>query len=159
MSLPPPPLPPVNWIPHIKGSSSSVHFYHPNRKCERDSWVCLRGPGFLPDRRAVRRLLHIIITIVPVCAGIRTLGFILSVQPQVNAMQSRQSEQFLGNVGNYADLFSKYQLGQRWASDVVNFVPVVSYHFCLALHAASTQPGACLLTKPCKLYENAVSLW
>ena len=31
---------------------------------------------------------------------------------------------------------------------LVNFVPAVAYHFCLAL-LAFTHPGACLLAKPC----------
>ena len=32
---------------------------------------------------------------------------------------------------------------------LVNFVPAVAYHFCLALPAAFTQPGAQLLAEPC----------
>ena len=33
---------------------------------------------------------------------------------------------------------------------MVNFVPAVAYHFCLALPAAFTQPGALLLAEPCR---------
>ena len=35
------------------------------------------------------------------------------------------------------------------APGLVKFVPAVAYHFCLALPAAFTQPGAHLLAKPC----------
>ena len=34
---------------------------------------------------------------------------------------------------------------------LVNFVPAVAYHFCLALPAAFTQPGARLLAEPCSV--------
>ena len=78
LSLPPPPLPPVNWIPRIKGSSPSLHFYHPNRKCERDSSVSVCG-GWAFCRIAGQYGVYSTITIVPVCAGIRTLGLLLSV--------------------------------------------------------------------------------
>ena len=36
-----------------------------------------------------------------------------------------------------------------WAPGLVNFVAVAHY-FCLVLPAASTQPGARLLAKPCR---------
>ena len=38
---------------------------------------------------------------------------------------------------------------KRWTPGLVNFVPAVAYHFCLALPAAFTQPGAHMLTEPC----------
>ena len=44
-------------------------------------------------------------------------------------MQSTQSEQFLGNVGDYADLFSKCQLqdlAKSCSLGLVNFEPAVS---------------------------------
>ena len=34
---------------------------------------------------------------------------------------------------------------------MVNFVPAVAYHFCLALHAEFTQPGDHLLSEPCTM--------
>ena len=36
------------------------------------------------------------------------------------------------------------------APGLVNFVPAVAYHFCLALPAAVTQPGDFLLAEPCR---------
>ena len=38
----------------------------------------------------------------------------------------------------------------RWSTGLVSFVPALAYHFCLALPAAFTQPGACLLAEPCR---------
>ena len=37
----------------------------------------------------------------------------------------------------------------RRAPGLVNFVPVLAYHFCLNLPAAFTEPGARLLVEPC----------
>ena len=39
---------------------------------------------------------------------------------------------------------------KRWSPGLVSFVPALAYHFCLALPAAFTQPGACLLAEPCR---------
>ena len=36
---------------------------------------------------------------------------------------------------------------KRWAPGLVKFVAAVVYYFCLALPAAFTQPGACLLSR------------
>ena len=44
---------------------------------------------------------------------------------------------------------------KRRAPDLVNFVPVVAHHFCLALPAAFTQPGAQLLAHPCNIQGSA----
>ena len=38
---------------------------------------------------------------------------------------------------------------KRWSPGLVNFIPAVAYHFCLALPAAFMQPGAYLLAEPC----------
>ena len=38
---------------------------------------------------------------------------------------------------------------KRRTPDLVNFVPAVAYHICLALSAAFTQPGNHLLAEPC----------
>ena len=38
---------------------------------------------------------------------------------------------------------------KRRSPGLVNFVAAVAYHFCLALPAAFTQPGAHLLAEPC----------
>ena len=35
---------------------------------------------------------------------------------------------------------------KRWSQGLVNFVSALAYHFCLALHAAFTQPGVHLLS-------------
>ena len=40
---------------------------------------------------------------------------------------------------------------ERWFPGLVNFVPAVAYHSCLAVLAAFTQPGARLLAWPCKI--------
>ena len=40
---------------------------------------------------------------------------------------------------------------------MVNFVAALSYHSCLALPAAFTQPGDCLLAEPCTPSFNAFS--
>ena len=42
---------------------------------------------------------------------------------------------------------------KRWSPVLVNFVPAVAYHLCLALPAVCTQPGACLLAEPCIWYR------
>ena len=39
---------------------------------------------------------------------------------------------------------------KRRSPVLVNFVPALAYHFCLALSAAFTQPGDHLLAKPCR---------
>ena len=36
---------------------------------------------------------------------------------------------------------------KRWSPGLVNFVAALAYHFCLALHAAFTQPGDSFLAK------------
>ena len=40
---------------------------------------------------------------------------------------------------------------KRWSPGLMNFVPAVVYHFCLALPAAFTQPGDHPLPDPCTL--------
>ena len=42
---------------------------------------------------------------------------------------------------------------KRWAPGLVNFVLAVAHHFCLALHVAFTQPGACLLAESCRMIK------
>ena len=38
---------------------------------------------------------------------------------------------------------------KRWVPGLVNFVPAVACHFCLALPAEFTQPGDHLVAEPC----------
>ena len=45
--------------------------------------------------------------------------------------------------------FSVQSSAKRWTPGLVNFVPAVAYHFCLALPEAFTQPGTRLLADPC----------
>ena len=44
---------------------------------------------------------------------------------------------------------------KRQALGLVNFDPPVAHHFCLALPAAFTQPGANLLAEPCIAADDA----
>ena len=39
---------------------------------------------------------------------------------------------------------------------MVNFVPALAYHFCLALLAAFTQPGDHILAEPCTIPNSAL---
>ena len=46
----------------------------------------------------------------------------------------------------------EYTRGPRkWAPGLVNFVPALAYHICLALPAEFTQPGDHLLAEPCRV--------
>ena len=45
----------------------------------------------------------------------------------------------------------------RRALGLVNFVPALTYHFCLNLPAAFTQPGARLLVEPCRYLMRSQS--
>ena len=47
--------------------------------------------------------------------------------------------------------------GQKWFPGLVNFVPAVAYHLCLALPVAFTQPLAHLLAKPCTCFGEFVN--
>ena len=41
---------------------------------------------------------------------------------------------------------------------LVNFVPALAYHFCLNLPEKFSQPGAHVLSQPCKLQEDHDSI-
>ena len=45
---------------------------------------------------------------------------------------------------------------KRWSPGLVNFVPSLAYHSCLALPAAFTQPGVCLLAEPTIHHQTAI---
>ena len=38
---------------------------------------------------------------------------------------------------------------ERRSLGLVNCIAAGAYHFCLALHAAFSQPGVCILAEPC----------
>ena len=46
---------------------------------------------------------------------------------------------------------SSYRARLRWSPCLVNFVPAVAYHICLAMPAAFTQPKNHLLAEPCAI--------
>ena len=39
---------------------------------------------------------------------------------------------------------------------LVNFVPALAYHFCLAMHEGFTQPGKHLLAEPCTRISSEI---
>ena len=72
-------------------------------------------------------------------------------QAQGDAPDRRVSKQILCPSTLY-----KAQL-KRWTPGMVKFDPAVAFHFCLALPAAFTQPGAHFLTELCVIALHMLS--